>query len=256
MRSKVALITGAARGIGNRVASELAKSGMHVACLDQDSGLLHKQVRDLQSNGYTAFPYEIDVSDPDQVEQTIEKIERDVGPITYLANVAGVMHMGTVDALSNDDWTHTFSVNATGVFNLCRAVSKRMIPRREGAIVTVGSNAASTPRIGFSAYAASKAAATMFTKCLGLELAPHNIRCNVVSPGSTETEMLQSVLTGEDSVQQFIKGVPESYRLGIPLQKIAQPIEIANTVLFLLSDQASHITMQNISVDGGATLGV
>ena len=96
----------------------------------------------------------------------------------------------------------------------------------------------------------------MFMKCLGLELAQYNIRCNIVSPGSTETDMLRMLWQDGKGKDEFINGVPETYRLGIPLKKIAAPKEIADAVLFLASDRASHITMQNICVDGGATLGV
>lgn len=253
---KVAVVTGAAGGIGEAVARELAKEGMCIALIDKEEKELNKLEKQLLLEGYYAKAYSLDISDRSMVEQTVKAIEQEVGPIEVLVNVAGIMRMGTVESLRDEDWDETFAVNATGVFNLSRAVSKRMIPREKGSIVTVSSNAASTPRISLSAYAASKAAATMFTKCLGLELAKYNIRCNVVSPGSTETDMLRMLWTDDAGMDEFVNGVPESYRLGIPLRKVGTPTDIANTVMFLLSEHASHITMQNICVDGGATLGI
>lgn len=115
--------------------------------------------------------------------------------------------------------------------------------------------AAGVPRAGMAAYAASKAAATMFTKSLGLEVARHGIRCNVVAPGSTDTPMLSSMWTDPSGPRRTIEGSPEDFRLGIPLGKLATPSDIAEAVAFLLSDQASHITLHALTVDGGAALG-
>ncbi|MCD4839433.1 2,3-dihydro-2,3-dihydroxybenzoate dehydrogenase [Neobacillus sedimentimangrovi] len=253
---KVAIVTGAAGGIGEAVARELAKSGMFVALMDKEENAVNTLEADMKKEGLQVAAYPLDICDRPAVEETVKRIEENDGPIEALINVAGVMRMGTVDSLKDEDWDEAFAVNSTGVFILSRAVSRRMIPRERGSIVTVGSNAAFTPRISLSAYAASKAAATMFTKCLGLELAKYNIRCNIVSPGSTDTDMLRMLWKDDSGEEEFIRGVPESYRLGIPLKKIATPQEIANTVLFLVSDHSSHITMQNICVDGGATLGI
>ena len=132
--------------------------------------------------------------------------------------------------------------------------ARRLRERRAGAIAVVSSNAATTPRAGMAAYAASKAAATQFTRCLGLELAPHGIRVNIVSPGSTDTAMQRAMWALGSSREAVIAGDPARWRLGIPLAKIATPDEIARAVLFLLSDQASHITLHDLRVDGGATL--
>ena len=255
-RISVALVTGAAGGMGRAVARELAKEGKFVALIDKEAKELYELEKELCENSWHAAAYPLDICKSSEVETTVETIEQEVGPIDVLVNMAGVMRMGTVDNLKDDDWDASFAVNATGVFNLSRAVSKKMIPRERGSIVTVGSNAANTPRISLAAYAASKAAATMFMKCLGLELAKYNIRCNIVSPGSTDTDMLRMLWKDDSDKDVFIKGIPETFRLGIPLGKIADPMDIANTVLFLTSDRANHITMQNICVDGGATLGV
>ena len=163
--------------------------------------------------------FRLDVSNSAAVEDMVNHIANEIAPIDILINVAGVLRMGPIHSLSDEDWNKTFSVNTTGVFNMSRAVSKNMMLRKSGAIVTVGSNAANTPRMEMAAYA-SKAATTMFMKCLGLELAAYNIRCNLVSPGSTETEMQRLLWADENGAKNIIAGSQNTYRLGIPLQKL------------------------------------
>lgn len=253
---KVALVTGSAQGIGEAVTKALCKQGYTVVAIDNNSERLNILVEDLKSQGSNVMSFAIDVSDSNAVQKVIDEVEQKIGPIEVLVNVAGILKMGLINSLSNEDWERTFAVNTTGVFNVSQSVSKYMIGRKRGSIVTVGSNAASVPRMSMAAYAASKAAATMFTKCLGLELAQYNIRCNLVSPGSTNTEMQWALWDNENGEQAVIKGSLETFKVGIPLQKIAKPSDIANTVLFLISDEANHITMNNVCVDGGATLGV
>lgn len=255
VKGKVALVTGASQGIGKEVALSLAERGVFVAAADQNQkGLLELEAeleqKDLQGSGFAA-----DVGDSAAVDQLIADVEREIGSIDMLVNVAGVLRTGLIHSLSDEDWEKTFSVNSTGVFNVSRAVARRMVPRRTGAIVTVGSNAAAVPRMQMAAYAASKAAALMFTKCLGLELAEYNIRCNIVSPGSTDTPMQRSLWQGEEAAQVVIEGSLETFKTGIPLGKLASPADIADAVVFLLSDGARHITMHDLRVDGGATLG-
>jgi 2,3-dihydro-2,3-dihydroxybenzoate dehydrogenase len=150
---------------------------------------------------------------------------------------------------------HCFAVNTHGVFHLSRAVASHMQGRRSGSIVTVGSNAASVPRTQMAAYAASKAAAHQFTLCLGLELAPLDIRCNLVAPGSTDTPMQRQLWTDAHAAERIVRGSLESFRTGIPLGRIAAPTDVAEAVLFLLSHAARHVTLHTLTVDGGATLG-
>ncbi|PFJ18249.1 2,3-dihydro-2,3-dihydroxybenzoate dehydrogenase [Bacillus cereus] len=253
---KLVLVTGAAQGIGMAVAKAFLENGATVIAMDQNKDGLNTLLHHFELNNGRIMIFQIDVSDSKAVEEVVSRIENDIAPIDVLVNVAGVLRMGVIHSLSDKDWNQTFSVNSTGVFYMSRAVSKHMMIRKSGAIVTVGSNAANTPRMEMAAYAASKAATTMFMKCLGLELAAYNIRCNLVSPGSTETEMQRLLWVDENGAENIIAGSQSTYRLGIPLQKIAQPSEIAEAVLFLASERASHITMQNLCVDGGATLGV
>jgi len=256
IKGKIALVTGAAQGIGAAVARTLAEHGAVIAAIDKDGQGVERIVQELRNAGYHGQAYPADVADPAAIEQVVDAIERELGSIGILANVAGVLRMGYIDSLSDADWRTTFDVNTNGVFYVSRAVAQRMIPRQSGAIVTVGSNASGVPRMQMAAYAASKAASAMFTKCLGLELARHNIRCNIVSPGSTDTAMQRQLWRDESGADGVILGSLPDYRAGIPLRKLASPRDIADAAAFLVSDQAGHITMHDLCVDGGATLGI
>lgn len=250
---KVALVTGAAAGIGAAVAEVLAKYGAGIAAVDLDPAGLAATTATLSGPGrHGAYP--ADVRDPVAVEHAVDRAEADLGPIAILVNVAGVLRTGPALELTDDDWAAVFGVNTSGVFHSCRAVGSRMARRGAGCIVTVASNAAGVPRSHMSAYAASKAAAAHFTRCLGLELAPQGIRCNIVDPGSTDTPMLRSMWADERGRQATIDGSPELHKVGIPLGRLAQPEDVAEAVVFLASDRSRHITMQDLYVDGGAAL--
>ena len=248
---KVAVVTGAGRGIGAAVVAALARLDAAVAAVDVDAAAV-RALADRLGGKVAAYP--ADVADGGAVTAVVDRAERELGPIDVLVNVAGLLRTGTVAELSDEDWNRTFAVNATGVFHMCREVSRRMVPRERGCIVTVSSNAAGVPRHGMSAYAASKAAATLFTKSLGLELAEHGIRCNVVAPGSTDTDMQRGMWSDDQGARRVIEGSPGTFKTGIPLGRLAAPEDIADAVVFLVSDQARHVTMHDLYVDGGATL--
>lgn len=250
-----ALVTGAAGGIGEAVARELAAGGVTVAAVDRDADRLREAVEKCAADDLPVHAFPADVSDGGQVNALIDEVEDRLGPLDYLVNAAGVLRTARSVELTDEDWSATLAVNTTGVFLVSRAVAARMADRRRGAVVTVASNAAGTPRTGMAAYAASKAAAAMFTKCLGLELAEYGVRCNIVAPGSTDTPMLRSLWHDDSGPRATLDGSPADYRVGIPLRKLATPGDIADAVLFLLSDRASHITLHTLTVDGGATLG-
>ncbi|MCC3767946.1 2,3-dihydro-2,3-dihydroxybenzoate dehydrogenase [Streptomyces sp. UNOC14_S4] len=260
MQGKVALVTGAAGGIGAAVVRVLAERGVTVAAVDKDAERLRETVEQTAAEGGAAVAlpvaFPVDVTDSGAVTAAVDAVENRLGPVDFLVNAAGVLRLGRATELSVEDWTTTFAVNTTGVFVVSRAVVDRMITRRSGAVVTVASNAAAVPRVNMAAYAASKAAATLFTKTLGLEVAGHGIRCNVVAPGSTDTPMLSSMWHDESGPRATVEGDLGTFRVGIPLGKVALPRDIAHAVAFLLSDQASHITLADLTVDGGAALGV
>ncbi|WP_323118075.1 2,3-dihydro-2,3-dihydroxybenzoate dehydrogenase [Burkholderia alba] len=252
----VAVVSGAAQGIGAAVVRALGARGITVAALDVQTDRLAQLAADGEAAGERIHPFTVDVADGDAVRAVVDRIDAEVGPIGMLANVAGILRLAEVDTLRDEDWDRSFAVNTHGVFHLSRAVARRMMPRRAGSIVTVGSNAALVPRMQMAAYAASKAAAHQFTKCLGLELAGHGIRCNIVAPGSTDTQMQRQLWHDEKSVDGVIAGSLPTYRTGIPLGRIAAPDDIASIVLFMLSNASRHVTLNSVCVDGGATLGV
>lgn len=242
----LAVVTGAAGGIGAALVQQLLDSGCVVVATDLAAPALPTHPN-LHARA-------VDVSDAGAVDALVSWAETTLGPVGFGINVAGVLQVGTVDQIDDAHWRRVFAVNTDGVFHLSRALARVMTPRGKGAIVTVSSNAAGVPRHGMAAYAASKAAATMFTRCLGLELAPHGIRCNIVAPGSTLTPMQTGMWEDADGAQRVIEGNLDTYKAGIPLRKLASPDDIAQAVMFLLSDQACHIAMSDLYVDGGATL--
>ncbi|HEX5740324.1 MAG TPA: 2,3-dihydro-2,3-dihydroxybenzoate dehydrogenase [Pilimelia sp.] len=247
---RAALVTGAGNGVGAAVAAALAAEGARVAALDIDGAAARETAGRLPG----AVAYACDVADARAVDDTVGAAAAALGPLDICVNVAGVLRTGPAAETSDADWAATFAVNVNGVFHVSRAVAGPMRQRRRGVIVTVSSNAAGVPRAGMAAYAASKAASTMFTKCLGLELARYGVRCNVVAPGSTDTAMGRQLWTADRGADAVIAGSAEDFRVGIPLGRIAEPADIADAVVFLASDAARHITMHDLYVDGGASL--
>lgn len=245
---RTVFLTGAAGGIGLAVVKALLREGATVFATDHSTGALVELASD------NLFVRSLDVTNGADVERVIDEMAAQCGGIDFGINVAGVLSTAAVVETSDAEWERVFAVNVAGVFHVSRALARHMAPRRKGGIVTVSSNAAGIPRKNMAAYAASKAAATMFTRCLGLELAEYGIRCNIVAPGSTLTPMQTGMWSDERGGERVIEGSLESFKTGIPLRKLATPEDIVNSILFLLSEKAGHITMADIYVDGGATL--
>lgn len=244
-QGKTVWVTGAGKGIGYATARAFVDAGAHVTGFD----------REFTRDDYPFATQVLDIAQREQVAQVCQRLLQNTERLDVLVNAAGILRMGATDELSADEWQQTFAVNVGGAFNLFQQTMAQFRRQQGGAIVTVASDAAHTPRIGMSAYGASKAALKSLALTVGLELAASGVRCNLVSPGSTDTDMQRTLWVSDDAEQQRIRGFGEQFKLGIPLGKIARPQEIANTILFLASDLASHITLQDIVVDGGSTLG-
>ncbi|WP_265411279.1 2,3-dihydro-2,3-dihydroxybenzoate dehydrogenase [Klebsiella pneumoniae] len=243
-RGQTVWVTGAGKGIGYATALAFVEAGANVTGFDLA----------FDGESYPFATETLDVADADQVREACSRLLANTERLDVLVNAAGILRMGATDQLSAEDWQQTFAVNVGGAFNLFQQTMAQFRRQRGGAIVTVASDAAHTPRIGMSAYGASKAALKSLALTVGLELAGSGVRCNLVSPGSTDTDMQRTLWVSDDAEQQRIRGFGEQFKLGIPLGKIARPQEIANTILFLASSHASHITLQDIVVDGGSTL--
>lgn len=246
---KTAMVSGAAGGIGRAVVQALAEAGARVIASDTAAALAAAPLPGIESRV-------LDVRDGDAAEALVAEVEAQHGPLALGVHAAGVLAIGPLLDLPAQEWDRVIGVNATGTFNVTRAFGRAMARHGRGAIVAVSSNAAGIPRQNMGAYAASKAAATMLIRCLGLELAGQGVRCNIVAPGSTLTPM-QTGMWAEDGgagERAVIEGSLGAYRTGIPLQKLATPEDIAGAVMYLLSDQAGHVTMTDLYVDGGATL--
>ena len=255
LRGTVTLVTGAAGGIGGCVVRRLAAEGARVAAADVREPAVRALAAELERAGTPVAPWRLDVTDAQQVEAVVASVEERLGPIGALVGAAGVL--GRVAPLldqSPEDWERVLSVNARGAFLCARAVAGRMAPRRRGVVVTIASTSAGTLKVGQGVYGASKAAAQYLTNCLGLELARDGIRCAVVSPGTTETPMVTGRWSGGRARRRLLGGDGAAYRVGVPLGRLAQPDDVADAVLFLLSEQAAHITCASITVDGGSSL--
>ncbi|WP_238559034.1 SDR family oxidoreductase [Rhodococcus rhodnii] len=245
LETRIAVVTGAAGAIGRATAALLAKHGATVAVWDRE------EVTDVPDGGLALT---VDVTDPAAVAAAWGRTEAELGTPTILVHAAGVLRTGS--ALDDDHtaWHECLAVNATGTMIVASEAARRFVAAGGGAIVVVSSNAAASPRTSMAAYGASKAAATSFVRSLGLEVARHGVRCNIVSPGSTDTAMLRGMWSDPSDAEGVVAGDAEQFRLGIPLRRIADPEDIANAAVYLVSDAARHVTMHDLRVDGGATL--
>lgn len=256
---KTVLVTGAAGGIGRACAQAVHRQNNPADVLvlaDLDVAGLAELARELTGRRVIAAP--TDVSDPVSVDILFALIAERPEPLGAVIHAAGVLTTGSALQAGIGTWRRTMAVNADGTFLIVTAAARRLMvsPAANKAMVLIGSNAAGVPRASMPIYSASKAAAAALLRSVGLELAPHGIRANTVCPGSTNTSM-QRDFWGDDPAageQSVLDGDLAQFRVGIPLGKMAQPEDIANTAAFLLSEQARHITMQDIYVDGGATL--
>jgi 2,3-dihydro-2,3-dihydroxybenzoate dehydrogenase len=254
---KVAVVTGAAQGIGEGVARALAVAGAKLLLTDRNQQAVDGLADELAAVT-SAVSVTAELSDTEQVRAIADRCVEAFGQIDFLVNVAGIFRAAPVLELSVDDFDLVQQVNLRAPFVLTQACARHMADRRAGSIVTISSNAALVPRVQQSAYCASKAGVSHMMRCFGLELAAYGIRVNNVCPGAADTAMAQQLRATMQpgDVDEAVFGSLEKFRNGIPLGRLAPVEQVASAVLFLLSDQAGHISLQSIVVDGGGALGV
>jgi 3-oxoacyl-[acyl-carrier protein] reductase len=233
LAGKLALVTGASRGIGRAIAQELAAAGAEVV-IGYRSG---KEEAESLAAELGARAIQADVSSPDDAKRLVEE----AGDIDVLVNNAGLTRDGLLARMSDDDWRTVIDTNLSSVFYTCRAVTRPMMKKRRGAIVNISSIVGVHGNWGQANYAASKAGIIGFTKSLARELGSRNIRANVVAPGYVKTQ-LTDVLP-EEATAAMVQATP--------LARVAEPAEIAGAVRFLASDEAAFITGDVLLVDGG-----
>jgi NAD(P)-dependent dehydrogenase (short-subunit alcohol dehydrogenase family) len=244
--NKHAVITGAASGIGRSVAFELAKQGAILSILDRDMTGLQDTTGMIARDKAQAHPYQLDVSDSAAVTKTMQEIERVSGSPDYLVNAAGAFFAGPIESLTDDIWLKCFSVNAFGVFYVCRALLPGMMKRGKGAIVNISSLHAQNGQPNASLYAAAKGAVMAFTKSLAREKAASGIRANVVAPGPIDTPFWRKAMIGDNADAAIAQRVKS-----IPLGRLGQPADVARVIVFLLSSASDYMTGQVVTVGGG-----
>lgn len=251
LKDKVALITGAAGCIGKEVAKRLAQEGAKLIVNDIDKDEIDKVVEEIKEKGGEAVGMEADVARKNEVQSMIDDVVKKFGRLDVLVNVAGVPKFGLVTEFTEDDWNFEMDVNLKGSFNCIQAAAKHMKKRKYGKIINTSSTAKDgVPwffHMGNSGYASSKAGLVGLTRALTYELAPYNITVNCVVPGPIETPKTKQLF---DSLEQDPK-VEASAKKVIPLRRLGKPIDVANAILFLASDEANYITGHSLYVSGG-----
>lgn len=253
---QTAIVTGASQGIGKGISLALLNEGIRVIALSRSAEKLAALAAEAGPDAAHLVTEPLDLADLDRFTTRLPVWIAAYGGIDHLVNAAGVLESGRLLDATSDSLRRVVATNFLDTVDLTLPVARHMADRRKGSIVTISSNAGTTPRVGLGSYPASKAAVTHAMKCLGLELAEYGVRCNVVSPGSTNTEMQRKAQAAAYGLDGALRGDPASWRLGIPLRRMAEVEDVSDLVLFLLSDKSRHITMENIVIDGGATLGM
>lgn len=242
LEGKTAVVTGASRGIGLAIAKSLVADGARVACVATTQHNAEKAVEYLESEHAHAFA--CDVGDSEHVESTFKAIEEHLGPVHILVNNAGVTRDTLMMRMSVEDWDRVMAVNLRGAFNCTKASMRGMMKARWGRIVNVTSVVGLHGAAGQANYAASKAGLVGFTMSVAKELGSRGITCNAVAPGFIETDMTSEL---PQEMREHVERTAPAGRLGTPE-------DIAAVIRFLVSDEASYITGQTITVDGGLTL--
>lgn len=246
VRDRVALVTGASRGIGAAVASELARAGADVAVSARSTSSLTETCARLRDLGRQVLPIALDVTSLANIQQAIARVEHDLGPIDILVNNAGVNIPQPAVAVTEEAWDTVIDTNLKGAFLCAREVAAAMIARHAGTVINIASAAGLIPALERAPYCASKAGLVMLTRALALEWAPYGVRVNAVAPTFVETELAAQTLNRP--------GMREYWTARIPLGRLATAEDVAAAVCYLASPAANFLTGVVIPVDGGLTM--
>jgi len=242
LEGKIALVTGASRGIGRAIVLKLAQQGCNIAFTDL---VVNEQAISVENEckalGVKAKAYASDASNFANTQEVVDEIVKDFGTIDVLVNNAGITKDTLLLRMTEEQWDLVINVNLKSVFNLTKAVQKVMLKQRSGSIVNVSSVVGVGGNAGQANYSASKAGIIGFTKSMAKELGSRNIRCNAIAPGFIITEM----------TAKLPPEVVEEWQKKIPLQRGGKPEEVGDVVVFLASDMSSYVTGQVISICGG-----
>jgi 3-oxoacyl-[acyl-carrier protein] reductase len=242
LAGKVAVVTGASRGIGRAIARTLGQRGATVVLAARDEGKLAEGVREIEGAGGKAFPVVMDVADPGSIDTAFARVLETQGRIDHLINNAGITRDNLLLRMKAEEWQDVIATNLTSVFLCTQAVLKPMLKQKSGGrIVNVTSVVGLVGNAGQANYAASKAGILGFTKSVAREVASRGITVNAVAPGFIETDMTQAMT---DRAKEAVTS-------SIPLGRVGKPEDIAAAVAFLVSEEAGYITGQVLGVDGG-----
>jgi len=244
LENRVAVVTGAGRGIGEAIARRLAGEGAAIAACDVMLENVQQVATSLGKSGTKASAYAVNVTDSKQVKEVCDKIVADFGRVDILVNNAGITRDGLLLRMSDEDWDAVLGVNLKGAFLFTRSLCRTMLQQRSGVIVNIASIVGMTGNAGQANYSASKAGLIGFTKTIAKELASRGIRSNAVAPGFIQTPMT-------DKLSEEARKALTDY---IALKRLGLPEDVANVVLFLASDLSGYVTGQVIAVDGGLAM--